>query len=577
MQVDQKEGKRQNQREDRRKPKTEGDQVNKDNKNKDTTEDKGQNFNRKDKKDQKPRKPRFEPPANWKEEIEKTITADSKVPSLPADAERLHKPNYNKLRNDLDFCEGEMDKHYKKIDSLKDEQKKIRFELRDKNATLFDELKRLNDERKVHSAALAENKELKKQYNDKINHIDEQLRSVEKKNFQGKLMRKKELMDLIKIKEEEFKNTKKTSAEEKKMNDEITRLKNMIKSIPEFEKLQVERQKYNDLVREINKKNKVEFEKMQKVSDLISEVRVRLDETTLKIKQEKQEEGEGEKKKHTPSVAEQQLESIKQEHYDEIKKLKEKKQKLREKYEQDWTDFEKQQFELDKIHFMQKVQKRLRREEREKKRKEEEEKQKAYEEEKAKELLQFKYQEEINLCESLATLLEDMKPDKKVTKNIIEQKEITHHEVNPDILKQENLVYIKPKKFDDAADTIVNKKKNKQQKNKKKEVKIENPESEKVNIHFDTLNLFNEIKVMPPTTYAQLDTVINQLNEKRDYYIKLREKEIEEAGNVKEGEGKEGEEGEGETPEVQEEKPRESKPARQQKAVELKEEDFPEL
>lgn len=575
MQAQETEGKRPNNRGNRRKPKQDGDYVKRDETDKKDNEENPEDYNKKEKKERKPRKPRFEPPVNWKEEAEKMVTIDFKIPTLPADADRLHKPNYNKLKNDLTFYDEEIDKHYKKIDSLKDEQKKIRFELKDKNATLYDELKRLNDEKKVHTAALGENKELKKQYTEKISHIDEQLRAVEKKSFHGKLMRKKELLDLIKMKEEEFKNTKKTSAEEKKMNDEITRLKSMIKQIPEFEKLKEEKQKYTDLMKEISKKNKEEFDKLQKINDLTSDVKVRLDETHLKIKQEKAEDKEGDKKKYTPSAAEQQIESIKQEHYDEIKKLKEKKQQLRDKYEKDWLEFEKQQFELDKINFMQKIQKRLKREEREKKRKEEEEKMKAYEEEKAKELLQFKYQEEINLCESLATLLEDMKPDKKTSKNTVENKELTHHNVDQDVLKQDNLVYIKPKKFNDDSDAIVNKKKNKQ-KNKKKDAPVVNSESDKINIHFETLNLFNEIKVVPPTTFAQIDNVINQLNEKKEYYLNLRAKEMEQAGNAKDSEQQEEEEGEN-VPEAPEKPQKEQKPSKKQKVVELKEEDFPEL
>lgn len=585
MQTDQIESKpRNNRRDDRKKPRADNDKPKKDNEETIGNDEKPDNNDRKEKRDRQPRKPRFTPPVDWKEEAEKSVTIDSKIPTLPADAERAQKPNYNKLKNDLEFCDIEMDKHYKKIDGLKEEQKKIRYELKDKNSTLYDELKRLTDERKVHSNALAENKKLKTVYTDKINHIDEQLKAVEKKSFHGKLMRKKELMDLIKLKEEEFKNTMKTSAEEKKMNDEITKLKNMIKTIPEFEKLKDERQKSNDLLREINKNNKEEFEKLQKISDLISDIRVKLDETTLKIKQEKTEEKEGDKKKYTPSAAEQQLENIKQEHYDEIKKLKDKKQKLRDKYEEDWTEFERQQFELDKINLMQKIQKRLKRDDRERRRKEEDEKQKALDEEKAKEFLQFKYQEEINLCESLASLLEDLKPDKKTPKTFSENKEIIQHNVNQDLLKQENLVYIKPKKFDDAADSIVNKKKNKQQKNKKKEVPVTNIEVEKVNIHFDTLNLFNELKVVPPTTFGQLDNVINQLNDKKNYYLQLREKEIQDAGNAKanDEDNKDAEaNGDEKKDEIKDEEKKdertEERHRRQKKNVELKDEDFPEL
>lgn len=579
MQVDQPEvAKPSSKRDDRKKPRGNGDRPKKPTDQKINNPDTAAQDS-KPKKDKEPRKPRFTPPVDWKEQAQKSVTIDSKIPALPADVERLHKPNYNKLKADLEFCEMEMDKHYKKIDALKDEQKKIRFELKDKNSTLYDELKRLNEEKKTYAAGLTENKELKNQYKEKISHIEDQLRSVEKKSFSGKLMTKDEINEQLRVKEQQFQNMKKTATEEKKMNDEITKLRNMLKTVPEFDKLQKELKKYNEMIREINKNNKEVFDKLQKVSDLIGEIKVRLDETNLKIKQEKAEEKEGEKKKYVPSVAEQQLDAMRQEHFDEIKKMKERKQKLREAYERDWYEFEKQQFELDRIHFMQKIQKTLKRDERERRRKEEEEKQRVYEEEKAKELLQFKYQEEINLCESLVSLLEDLKPDKKVDSKLVESKELTQHNVNQDLLKQENLVYIKPKKFDEAAEPVVNKKKNKQQKNnKKKEVPVVNSETEKVNIHFDTLHLFNELKVVPPATFGQLDSVISQLNEKKSYYLQLREKEMEEASKVKEtGDDNTNEEVVEAKENGEESQKKEDKPVRQQKAVELKDDDFPEL
>lgn len=550
----------------------------------------------KDKKERGPRKPRFTPPEDWKEQLEKNTTIDSKIPSLPSDTDRLQRPNYNKFKNDLSYCDEEIDKHFRKVDGLKDEQKKVRFDQRDKNSTLYDQLKKLNEERKGHSTVLADNKKLKQEYTDKINHIDDQLRAVEKKSFSGKTMRKKELLEMIKLKEEEFKNTKKTSAEEKKMNDEITKLRNMVKTMPEFEKLKDERTAFNDKIKEINKQSKEEFDKISKVSDIIGDIKVRLDETNLKIKQEKEEKAttaEAEKQKRTLTPAEQQLESIKQEHFDEIKKLKERKQKLRDGYEKEWTDFEKQQFDLDRIHFAQKIQKRLKREEREKRRKEEDEKQKVLDEDKAKGLLQFKYADEITLCETLVSLLEDMKPDRKTAKATFESKEVTSHNVNADALKQENLVYIKPRKFDEGAE-VVNKKKKNQKKNQKKEAPVANAETEKIAIHFDTLHLFNDVKVVPPTTYGQLDSVIGQLNEKKKYYEELREKEIAEAAIVKESaqEGEDKAEGENadnadkaeKTDKVEGEEKEEVAVRKEvedrrktKKAAELRDEDFPEL
>lgn len=592
MQVEEKEQKpRTDKRQDRRRPKKDGDAAPKDGENvengAEANADDQKNGNR-DKKDRQPRKPRFTPPENWKAEAEASVTIDSKIPSLPADAERLNRPNYNKLKADLDQADADMDKYYRKIDALKEDAKKVRNEQKDKNSTVFDQLKKLNEDRRVHSTALAENKELKKQYTDRINAADDKLRDVEKKSFSGKLIRKKELTEMIKQKEEEFANTKKTSAEEKKMSDEIFRLKQMIKTIPEFEKLKDEKQQASELLKEIGKKNKIEFEKMQAISDRITELRGRLDETQTKAKAERAEEKEKEKdgEKKPPRVlseAEQVLEKQRQDQYDQIKLLKDKKQKLREKFDSDWLEFEKQQFELDRIYFMTKIQKNLKWDEREKRRKEEDAKLKIADEEKAKEALQFKYQAEIDLCEQLASHLDDLKPGSKQSKPFEATKEVTSHNVNSDQLKQENLVYIKPKKFDDT-DNVVNKKKTKQQKKttqQKKDVPATSSETDKVNIHFDTLHLFSEIKVAPPTTIGQIDAAIKQLNEKKEYYLALREKEVESAGKEpvvdEKKAAKEGETGEKESEEEQQAKARESRNQRPQKKFDPKEEDFPEL
>lgn len=535
-------------------------------------------------REKKERKPRFVPPENWRAEAEAGVTLDSKIPTL-GDSERLQRPNYNKLKADLDQADADMDKLYRKIDALKEDAKTVRNAQKDKNSTVFDELKKLNEERRTHSAVLTDNKHLKAEYTNKINAIDDALRNAEKKSGGAKPMRKKELTDLIKQKEDEFNNTKKTSAEEKKMSDEINKLKAMIKGIPELEKLKDERQKLNDQLRELGKKNKAEYEKVQVVSDRITELRSRLDEAGAKSKAEREaekaeagekvEKAEGEKRPpRVLSDAEQAIENQRQAEYDAIKLLKDKKQKLRDKYDNEWLEYEKQQHELDKIYHMTKVQKNLKREEREKKWKEEDEKARLAEEEKAKAGLLFKYQGEIDLCDQLASHLEDLKPDKKSNKAFVAQSEITSHNVDADQLKQENLVYVKPKKFDETE--VVNKKKGKQgKKQQKKETPAPVSESDKINIHFDTLHLFSELKVAPPTTLGQIDSVVKQLNEKKEYYLQLRAKEVENAGNQAEGEKKESKEGEAPA-EEQQQQARESRNARPQKK-DLKEDDFPEL
>jgi len=527
-------------------------------------------------KKKEPRKPRYEIPEGWMEEVEKMVTLDFKLPVLPADKDRIQRPNFNQMKNQMAFYEGEIQKHYKKIDNLKEEQKKIRNELRAKNSTLYDEMNKLVEERKTHSDVLKRNKQTKLGLLDQIKEIDNKLAVYEKKN-NGKVMRRKDLMALLKQKEDEFKNTKKTAAEEKKMMEEINKLRAQLKGIPAFEKLRDSREKKQDVIRELGKKSKAEFEEVQRINSLIDEIRVRLDENHLKIKQEKEEkEKDPEKKKRRePTKAEQELEKIKQDHYDEVKKHKESKKKLWEKFDKDYYEFEKQQFEIRRVGLMQKIQKRLRREERDKKWAEEEEKIKLLEEEKAKELLQFKYADEINLCESLINLVDDLRPNKKQEQpqKLAETKPVDH-KVDQNVLNQENLVYIKPKEKQDY--NVVNKKKKRQKKNKKKVVTGDINE-QKMTIHFDTLNLFNDIKVIPPSTYGQIDDCIKQLEEKKNYYIELRNKEIEDANNApKQQEGEEGDDIQEEKPEpVEETKPAPKKESK--KPIKMNEDNFPAL
>lgn len=526
-------------------------------------------------KKKEPRKPRYEIPEGWMEEVEKTVTIEFKLPSLPADKDRLQRPNFNQMKNQMTFYEEHIQKHFKKIDALKEEQKKIRNELRAKNSTLYDEMNKLVEERKTHSDVLKANKQSKLALLDEIREIDNKLAQYEKKNS-GKVMRKKDLVAMLKQKEDEFKNTMKTSAVEKKMMDEINKLKAQLKGIPGFEKLRVARDKKQDVIREMGKKSKVEFEEVQRINGLIDEIRVRLDENHLKIKKEKEEkekEDPEKKKRREPTQAEQELEKIKQEHYDEIRKLKESKKKLWEKFDKDYYEFEKQQFEIRRVGLMQKIQKRLRREERDKKWAEEEEKIKLLEEEKAKELLQFKYADEVNLCESLIHLVDDLRPNKKQEQTTkFAQEKPANHNVDQSTLNQENLVYIKPKAKEDY--NVVNKKKKRQKKNKKKVV-VGDVSEQKMTIHFDTLNLFNEIKVLPPTTYGQIDDCIKQLEEKKNYYIELRNKEIEQAKKApKEQEGEEIVEEKEEAP-VEETQPAPKK--EKKKPIKMNEDNFPTL
>jgi hypothetical protein len=63
-----------------------------------------------------------------------------------------------------------------------------------------------------------------------------------------------------------------------------------------------------------------------------------------------------------------------------------------------------------------------------------------------------------------------------------------------------------------------NKKKNKKNKNKKKDAK---PEDTKLTLTVETLSFFDSVKVQPPSYAKEIDEVLKQVTEKREYFIKV--------------------------------------------------------
>lgn len=58
-------------------------------------------------------------------------------------------------------------------------------------------------------------------------------------------------------------------------------------------------------------------------------------------------------------------------------------------------------------------------------------------------------------------------------------------------------------------------------------------------LDFDTIQVFNDFKIIPPASVDKLDDTIKLLEEKKAYYLKMREEKIANNGHVIEGESKE--------------------------------------
>lgn len=143
---------------------------------------------------------------------------------------------------------------------------------------------------------------------------------IKKKTFQGKMWKKEKIMGLIEQKESFMKNNKKTAQEEKKMLDEISKMKATLKYLPMITKLTEKKDNiYKDYkvvrgkAREIQEKITKEKVAMEKLKQTLDENKE--DEQTKKEEVELDENGNPIKKKRQLTKEEQELE-------DKIQKIK---------------------------------------------------------------------------------------------------------------------------------------------------------------------------------------------------------------------------------------------------------------
>ena len=546
------------------------------------------------------RAPRFAYPENWKEEIESSVTADSKIPAYPHDDELLGRPDFDTLRSNQNSIQKKIEQYYNQMQKLKDDQKKIRDEERNKNNSGFTELKVQQNARKELSDQLKANKEQKEKIQKDLEKIDDKMSKLSKKALNGKILPKQKLDDLIRQKEEQFKNSKHTATEESKWIDEINELKKNLPLMNENEALRKERDLAQDKLSHVKKESKVLFDKIQALSGTINEMRDKLgfsknddhneggkgDYRKKDNKADKEDGDNNQEKKDKPqrelTETEQKLKEQRDKLFEEVGKLKEKKEELSKKFDQDNYNYEKQQFELRKIDKMVKIQKKLKYDENKKKRAEEDEKYRTQEAEKAKELLQFKYSKEIDICDSLTQILNKYNPSNKAEEVQAQENADVDYKIDDKMLKEENLILMKPKKTSQNEGIQPGQKKTQKKNKPKKATDDKEKEDGRILLDIATLQTFNDIKVMPPTNVAQIESVVGQLNEKKAYYQKLREDEMEKAFAPKTNDNNEAaQEGEDRKKERKENKEtkegrQDEKPKKQPK-VEMNDEDFPSL
>lgn len=380
-------------------------------------------------------------------------------------------------------------------------------------------------------------------------------------------------MALITQKEDFMKNNLKTAQEEKKMLDQIHKMKATLKYLPAIEKL-------NEQKDEIYKKFKEIRDKAKAVQTKISKEKAEMDKLKQKLNENKEEEeknkkeeteldenGQPVKKKRPLTKEEQDIENKIQKIKAEIDELYKKKTERRDRQNEEFKEYEVKKFEKVKAEFTLKIIERLKREQ---KKKEWEERQKKFREEEEKfekERLKTKYQVEIHLCETLINDMKNLKPENNKNEGADGQNEPQSLDFNLENseFKSENVTLLIGKQNKFGEETVERKKKDKRKKPKKVKKAVITDKS-KLQVDLSKIQQFDKLKILPPNTYAAIDDTIKELEEKREFFLKKREEEIKNA----ESEVKQDKE------EKNEEKP-DKRESKKQKKVEMTQEDFPEL
>lgn len=475
------------------------------------------------------KKHRFVYPENWKEEVKTSTTLKSEIVQIKKD-DILPRPNLKELRKNLNRLESKIQEKYDTLRLSRKQIRNMREKIRNENKEIYDELNLLNKEKKGYLNEMGNCKKEKAGLLKLMSDCERDFNELSKKCYKGKLWKKEKLMKILEEKEDAFRNTLKTATEEKSMIAELDQLKKGLKLLPMSEKIMNQKFKLRTELKSKGKKSSQVYDKLKVVNDKINALRDKLNRNKKAKEEEEKKEGQEEKeekKQRQKTPEEIAIEETIENSLKDITSFKEKKNLHKKKFDEESLAYDKQVFELKKIEFALKIKQYLQREERRLKYKEEQKLQREEEEQKKKDRLKFKYQKEIDLCEALKKEILDMKPKKKVEKV---ETEVTNKTVN---IKDDNLEIVQSKR-DLYAQENKNIRRGKKKRNRKKKNQVEKNEDSKLLLDFYSIQLFDSLKVLPPSTYKSIDDVVGQLEAKRDYYLKRRETEMVNCDNIKE-------------------------------------------
>ncbi|EAR82031.2 hypothetical protein TTHERM_01345770 (macronuclear) [Tetrahymena thermophila SB210] len=505
-----------------------------------------------DKGEKKQFRPRYEKVTeskfNWDK---KAITLETVIPKPPHQKELLEEPKRETLNKIIDQIDAKIEdaktKKFQKVNEIVNRDKTIKTNINGQSEPLHTKLKELFEKQKSkkaeHEAALAE-LEKKQELSKTI-----QKRSQDLRNKMKKCMTEKEINERLEELTFRHKNELLNNQQEKKLVQEIEDLKQSLPfSIP-LSKLEEELRTAQKEEKAYKGKQGAAYKALKEVQEEINEVKKQLEE--IKKLRETTQSGEN-----------PEIELAKKECSDLVDQLKKQKHEAYQKYDADRKAYQEQQELIRYVEYVKKQQDYLRKKEAQRKRDEErkrreEERLKREEEEKALEEQKKKsrYLVYVEIADHLINYLEKLSGKGDNKKDYVDQTETTTtttetkselkiEDLNKLLQKEKLTVLVSKKDKADQSQAIFGGHNKKNQKPKEQAQKQQEKTQEK-NIladafhhNYEIMEQFEKLAVAAPTFKSEIDKTISLLQEKKQYYIELPNKENGDATEEKNAEDK---------------------------------------
>ena len=554
---------------------------------------KGQKNENKPQRAPRKRKYVYEEPENWREALEKEVTLETKPPKLRKKEDLMKRPQREDLTKKLEKKNKQINKMRKEIDELYKEKDRIRNEEWKKSNegfALFKKLKEAKEEAFENLKNKREELKWKQLKEQKMKKRDRLRQIMDKSPFKGIAKNTAQATKHIEKLKMDFRDMKKTAKEEKALTEKIKKFE---KGLGVFEKVDLLQKKLDEL----NEKMNAAKEQIAPLEKIFDKAKKEFNANNEEFKKKKESEKEkqkdtepekGEKKKRVETPAEKEIVKKVQKVRDNIDKVKKEKDEVFDEFDKLMVEYRKDHFEFARENYINRLLKKLKHEENQRKWEENKAKQEEERKQRLKDARKEIFTVELEKINTVNGALQLLKLDKDrgdvmntQGKNSVEGKPTDMGDID---LEAENLQLIVSKKKQNYMPVSKKKKKRNKQKNKVNLAMMGKMNEKKSLVPVDVAVILKDMKIEAPSELSQVEDTIRAISAKRDEYLKLRERYVneevfegEEAEMVNKGEKllKSGEDWEGED-EIRETKDKKKKkaPKKKAKVVEENGEDF---